>query len=1649
MDVLACRSPLWEVDDFSICFRQRYLQILFPLVAITVSATFVFSGTIKKWWASVDSVNGYDSLSQSDEQSPFLRRQNSPDSALLEGLHDDSDDYLIYRLSTSDPSRHEEHGVGSSTLTEDDYKLTVVNPRGSNLRIAVEELLIVAEIVLHIFAIISLLWYRPSKVEWEHYGLRALIGTIFWSYTLFLVNLRISISSQKFIPLFLWMHVFAMYSFAWLSAAISYRSSIIHPSSVILNLIAKVDFGLTFCLFVLGLCMSTFSKPIFIESYHGYDPNLAPLASIFSRLTFAFVDPIVWKGYYKTLTISDVWDLQDKDRSGKILKEYRRNWKSTAYFFGGLVKYFRGQVLVGASWSVFHSFFAFVPSIVVKVILEYIEEPEKTPQNVAWLYILLLLTSSILNAMGNGQALWNGREICIRIRAIIIGELYAKALRRKASVGVSKESQKNDDEKHKEEVDSGGIINLMAVDAFKVGELCAYIHFVIGGICMILFSLILLYRTLGPSAIAGAVTMVVLLPLHYHLSKMFGVAQSQLMKSTDKRVQKTNEILSSIKIIKFFAWESRFYEDVNEARADELKKLGKRFFIWALTSVIWYGAPILITCVTFAFYTLVAGNTLTTPIAFSALSLFNLMRIPLDQLAEIFVNVLQSQTSIERIQDFLSESETEKYTQLRASNSRSASSPYIGFENATLSWGTGTSNHEFKLENLNIEFKPGHLTVIFGSTGSGKTSLLMALLGEMKLHSGGVFIPGVTAFGDEVDIDPATGLSESVAYCAQQPWLLNDSVKNNILFGNELDSGRYQAVIEACGLKRDFQILEGGDETEVGDRGIALSGGQKQRISLARALYSPALYLLLDDCLSAVDSHTALHIYENCITGPMMFGRTCILVSHNVPLTLSAASHVIYMDKGIVVQQGSAEEIVNSGLLGDDELIRQSASKATSRNISRNASVANLKKQVDIATAAQINNSDSELSNEVLNDTTTATTNKKKYKLIIEESQRTGTVHWKVYFLYLKALGGFKFWLSVLVAFCIFQYVMVAQSWWIRTWAADVSLEYLKTNVSLKNNNVNFVFASGVSQLMNFKEQALMKREVILEQSSGHSAAYYVSVYAIFTLLYLGIIFIREGVVFFGALNASKSIFENLLSRIMHAKLRFFDANPIGRIMNRFSKDMEITDQEIAPVFVSLGHSLLSIAIIVAIVTFIIPAFLLAAIFISCLFYLVVTFFLTSSRELKRMDAVTRSPIYQHFGETLSGVTTIRAYGYEERFLRENEERIDNNNRPFWSVWACNRWMSFRIDVVGSLVSFATAIFVTLSVGKIDSGLAGLSLTYAVMFTDSLLWFVWLYATNEMNMNSVERIDEYLYIDQEPEEIIENNRPPPGWPSCGSISVDDLSLRYAPGLPPVIKNVSFEVKPNNKIGIVGRTGAGKSTIASAFFRFLEAETGKIVIDGIDISKIGLKDLRSSITIIPQDPTLFTGTVRSNLDPFDYYSDEEVYKSLLRVNLIDSIPYSEDVSNLSVTERHKRRINLFYHLDSPVTEGGGNLSQGQRQLVCLARSLLKSPKVILLDEATASIDYATDAQIQTTIREEFAETTIITIAHRLRSIIDYDMILVLDAGEVKEFAKPHELLQQPDSIFRSMCENSGELGQLEELAQKAYVLQTSYIIQAEN
>lgn len=1510
----------------------------------------------------------------------------------------------------------------------------------------------------------------------------ATAGLVTWIYALILTTLRLLLGNTKWRIPHLWNHTAIIYGSNWLFVVFIFRSVIIHPSSRLTQILIIVEFALVSLLFGMALSTRRGNKTVVLEWEDGIEPSREPLASLFSVATFGWVDGIIWKGWKQPMEIEDVWNLLPKDKAAAVLADYRQMKRATSLAWH-MLKYFKASLIAQCGLAAIAGVFAFAPTLLLKAILQYVEKPDNTPINVLWLYVILLPILDVVRSWGDNIALWIGRRICIRVRAIIIGEIYAKALRRKAAAGRDKvlledkpPQAKNDEDAKEgagsrlkralglkkkddkptsdtesanesvkepnigddEQANLGTIINLMSVDSFKISEITAYLHFLCASApTMLVVSIILLWQVMGYSAIPGIVVMVFLLPVNYLIGKGFNVTSKNILAATDKRISITNEVLQNIRIIKYFSWEKRFGMIIDEKRHAELRALRSRFLVWAAAVAIWNFVPVLITFFSFLVYTVIEKKPLYPSIAFTAISLFMLLRIPLDQFGDMFAHVQEAKVSIDRVEEFLMEEETEKYTQLGTDNIDENGVRHIGFRDATLIWGgrdtvAEDGSRAFRLLEMDIDFRIGKLNIIAGPTGSGKTSMLMGLLGEMTMVEGRVFCPGGQS-REEARPDPETGLTNTIAYVAQAAWLINANIRDNILFAAPYDEERYRDVIVACALERDLEILDHGDETLVGEKGITLSGGQKQRISLARALYSNSAHLLMDDCLSAVDSHTAQWIFTNCIKGPLMAGRTCILVTHNLQLCVPSSDFIVVLDNGRVAIQGPSDKVIASGKLGEEIQKTKPVSTGPSRVPSRvpssvgdDETMVNQSSEIDSANGKQKNKPKK---------------NVPPQQDAMDEGKVTGAVKWPVMKLYLSSMGSWWFWTLAMIVFNSQQLSAVAIQAWVREWAN----QYVEKEVA-GNSWHHALRASASSKLANidFTQNAPsdIQAPLMVNQIRSVNVGYYLSVLAILGILSAGTALLRDLWVFFGSLTASRRIHNLLIQSVARARFKFFDVTPLGQIMNRFSKDLEAVDQDIAPTAISVLSCALSLLVTVVLITVITPGFLIAAFFIGILFYLVAAFYLRASRDLKRLESVYRSPLFQQFGETLSGMTTIRAYGEERRFIRDNLSKINKQSRPFIYLWACNRWLAFRADVLGDLVAFSAGVFIILSLGKVDAGAAGMSLTYAMNFTENLLWLVRNYAINEQNMNSMERIKEYLDVEQEADEIVEDNRPAPGWPSKGGVEFIDYSTRYRADLDPVLRKVSLKINPKEKVGIVGRTGAGKSSLTLAIFRALEADSGKIVIDDVDISKIGLRDLRENITIVPQDPTLFQGTIRTNLDPFEQYTDEEVFASLRRVQLIGSNEPSTGRTTPRITGSENSAApslamnkNVFLDLSSPVSEGGSNLSQGQRQLLCLARAMLKNPTVLVMDEATASIDYVTDAKIQETIRE--LTGTVITIAHRLQTIVDYDKVLVLDKGEVMEYAHPWELISDEESLFRSMCEMSGELDVLLKAARQKW------------
>ncbi|KAJ1719478.1 hypothetical protein LPJ53_005766, partial [Coemansia erecta] len=627
--------------------------------------------------------------------------------------------------------------------------------------------------------------------------------------------------------------------------------------------------------------------------------------------------------------------------------------------------------------------------------------------------------------------------------------------------------------------------------------------------------------------------------------------------------------------------------------------------------------------------------------------------------------------------------------------------------------------------------------------------------------------------------------------------------------------------------------------------------------------------------------------------------------------------------------------------------------------------------------------------------------------LVEDEEREQGYIKPEVWLTFLSACGGSWFWVGVVAFLVASQVIIVLQDYWVRVWVAST--------------------ASG---------------------DNHHTTMFWLGMYMAICIagalwIYVELVFINSGMI-----RACRSIHSRLIRTVVHATPRFFDSTPLGRIINRFSRDMQVLDENTIDTIVWWIMDILAVLSVFVIICSVTPAFVVVAILVSLVYFAIAYYYLSASRELKRLESNSMSPLLSLFGELILGVSSVRAFGAGQVYIKEALDRISVHNRSFYMVWSSNRWLSVRIDLAGASVSFASAILVLASLDSLDAGLAGFVLSYALTFSERMLWAIRNYGANELNMNAIERIMQYLKVDQEAVlHSLPGNEPPSNWPSSGETVIEDLVVEYVPGTP-VLHGISLRARHGEKIGVVGRTGAGKSTLSLALMRFIEAKSGHVLLDGVDISQIGLEELRRNVTIIPQDPVLFNGTIRLNLDPFDEYPDELVWDALKRAYLVNersSVSSSRLTSAVASTAvsihdsseiagQPERMAGIFNSLDAEIKENGQNLSLGQRQLVALARALVRRSRLIVMDEATASVDFDTDSRIQRTIRgSEFANSTLFCVAHRLRTIIDYDRVLVLDKGKVVEFDTPSNLLQKSDGIFKGMCEQSGEYDQLVKLA----------------
>ncbi|KAJ3230706.1 hypothetical protein HDU81_004308 [Chytriomyces hyalinus] len=1413
----------------------------------------------------------------------------------------------------------------------------------------------------------------------------------------------------------------------------------------------------------------------------------------FSFLYFTWMNPLMRLGSKRPIKMADLPHLSETEKAHVAVAHYKYYKAKYSTLFWSIFAFESRSFGLQFIFSVCSTSLGLSGPYFLYRITGEIQSPSASPVK-AFVFAACFGLSSIARAMFNNHAWHLGRKSSMRIKAVLVNEIYSKSLRRIPAVGaatnpaaVPGEESVTAKKPEDEDATVGKIVTLMSTDAETIRDNLPEMYDLVIMPLQCAAAIIGLLYVIGWPALAGLAVMILTLPATYLNSQWYIRVYDKLLAAQDARTTVVNEVLQGIRIIKYFAWEKKFLEKIDAARHREMTTLIESYLNGAVNTFIWLMTPIIVSFITLFTLTKIAGKELDAQMAFTCLSLFNNLRVPLMAIPYIIADIFRLKVAFGRLAKFLNQEELEKYSSnsaknLNAPTNTASDAPVIGFKAGWFKWHAASSivvedatlpaatestallssppqndaasadadsgGASFTLRELDVTFPNGVLTAVCGATGAGKSSLLQALLGEMKRISGDAYLPN-TRISRNLSSSDDDYTNGSVAYVAQTSWLQNATIRDNITFGEEYDPVRYDRVIKACALVKDLETLDAGDLTEIGEKGINLSGGQKQRVSLARAIYSRASFILLDDPLSAVDAPTARHLFEKAICGALMKNRTRILVTHATSLVLKNGNtqFLVAIQSGSVVAAGPVAEAMKvpgvANIVGFSEISElksqgsSSSLASATTNFDAISEDGSIEDEVDPAKIKDYSNGKSANS----------------AKLIDNETMSTGAIKIIYYKKYLANAGGILFLLMVFLLQVSDRSIMIYNDYWLKVWSEAYDAVGNGTLVSMTPlvAPIQSVDYAGVTP-----SGAEMYFTMLMQAKSGSADAtistammkpvdvdYYITVYALISatwvLAFLGAFAVRS----IGSYRASKLFHANLIQRIVYAPMRFFDTTPIGRILNRATKDISVIDNDVMRTAEELMGSIIDALAVLAVVLAVTPVFIFGLVPMLFIYFSVSTRFLTCQREIKRLDSTTRSPIYSMFSETLVGVSTIRAYGAEERFMKENLDRVDTNHRAFFYMWSANRWFGVRVATIAGTVILVSALGTVAMKDAIGAGLAGLSLTWVLSFSDYLIWIVRVQAALEMNMNAVERVSEYSEIEQEQPAVIESNRPPANWPSKGSLVVSGLEMRYAPDQPAVLTDVSFSIQGGEKVGIVGRTGAGKSSLSLSLFRIVEPTQGRIVIDGIDISTIGLFDLRSKLTMIPQDPVLFAGTIRSNLDPFNEYDDASLWLCLKQVRFLESMqsllkendkaksstsPVEVDAS-LSESER------TGVTLDYSVTEGGNNFSQGQRQLLCLARALLKSSTLTVFDEATASVDNETDACIQLAIRgPSFANTTVLSIAHRLRTIADYDKILVLEKGRVIQFGTPEELMTQ-EGVFKTMCEDSGEFSELLEMARK--------------
>ncbi|KAL3493893.1 P-loop containing nucleoside triphosphate hydrolase protein [Aspergillus germanicus] len=1330
-------------------------------------------------------------------------------------------------------------------------------------------------------------------------------------------------------------------------------------------------------------------------------------ASFLSLAYFQWMSPLMKVGYLRPLELQDIWTV-NPDREVELLSskldaalERRTNAGAKRPLLMALYDTFRFEFILGGICQLFSSLLMVFAPYLTRYLIAFATDAyvaQHTGQPAPHIgrgmgFAVGITLMQMLQSLCTNQFLYRGQIVGGQVRAVLIMHIFNKAMKLsgRAKAGGTQTPEEQDKAKElsaaKDQAlkqpgappktdgkgwGNGRIIALMSIDVDRINLACGMFHISWTAPISIIVTLVLLLVNLSYSALAGYALLVFGIPFLTYAVRFLLVRRRNINKLTDQRVSLTQEILQGVRFVKYFGWESSFLDRLKEIRGREIRSIQTLLAVRNGILCVSMSIPVFASMLAFITYALTNNDLDPAPI-FSSLALFNSLRMPLNLLPLVIGQITDAWTALNRIQEFIVAEEQEEDIQ-RDDHMSNA----IEIDNASFTWERLAADKEadqaekkdapndqpkpdsekttdqpaepFKLHDLALNVRRDELIAVIGGVGSGKSSLLSALAGDMRMTDGDV------------------RLSTSRAFCPQYTWIQNTTLRDNILFGKPYNEEWYDQVIEACALKPDLEILPNGDQTEIGERGITISGGQKQRLNIARAIYFNAELVLLDDPLSAVDAHVGRHIMDKAICG-LLKGRCRILATHQLHV-LSRCDRIVVMDEGRIHAIGTYDELVR-----DNEHFKRLLSTASQDS----------KEETEEATEA--------IEEETEKQKTAAKpiTTKPAAALMQQEEKATDSVGWSVWKAYINASGSYAHAIAILFFLALANVINVWTSLWLSYWVSD---HYPALNTGQ-----------------------------------------YIGIYAGLGGGSVILMFVYSTYMTTAGTNASKTMLQRAMTRVLRAPMSFFDTTPLGRITNRFSKDIQVMDNELCD---AMRMYSLTITMIVSIIILIIVFYHYFAIALAPLFVLFLmasNYYRASAREMKRHESILRSTVYARFGEAITGTASIRAYGVQEQFRKNIRDSINTMNGAYFLTFSNQRWLSVRLDLVALLLVFVTGVLVVTSRFDVSPSISGLVLSYILAIAQMLQFTVRQLAEVENNMNATERV--HYYGTQLEEEAPLHLAPVPAtWPERGQITFDSVAMRYRAGLPLVLKDLSMEIAGGERIGIVGRTGAGKSSIMSALFRLTELSGGKISIDGVDIGTVGLQDLRSRLAIIPQDPTLFRGTIRSNLDPFNEHTDLELWDALRQAHLVESgsdagspsIPQGEDgigssPSSPSTVQATTTTATQKLTLDTPVDEEGLTFSLGQRQLMALARALVRNARIIICDEATSSVDFATDQRIQETMAAGFRGKTLLCIAHRLRTIIHYDRICVMDQGSIAEMDSPLALWER-GGIFRAMCERSG-------------------------